>query len=156
MQNKNIPHIIAKNRKIHHRYDINRVFEAGIVLQGWEVKSIRAHNVQLSESYILAKKGELWLYNLLINPLSSSSSHVIAEPGRARKLLMHRREVDKITSWLKVDRLNAIPISLETKNSFIKVNFAVGTAKKSYDKRADLKEKDWLLDKQRFNKKIKR
>ena len=104
--------VIALNRKASHLYHLEVRFEAGLKLTGWEVKSLRDGRAQISESYIIIRKGQAWLLNAHFTPLTSASTHVIAEPARTRKLLMHRREIDKLTGKIKETGYTIVPTKL--------------------------------------------
>jgi SsrA-binding protein len=143
---------IATNKIARHEYFIENTHEAGLVLHGWEVKSLREGRVQLKESYINFHKGEAWLVGSHISPLLSASTHVNPNPTRQRKLLLHDYEIVRLQA--SVDRKgNAIiPLSLYWKNNHVKVEIGVGKGKKLHDKRASSKERDWNRDKERFMK----
>jgi SsrA-binding protein len=135
--------LIAENRKARHDYFFEEQLEAGLSLQGWEAKSIRAHRVQLSDSYIVIRKGEAYLLNTLITALPTASTHFIPEPTRSRKLLLHKREVRRLIGLRERDGYTLIPVKLYWKNNHVKVLVAVAKGKKEYDKRATEKERDW-------------
>jgi len=143
---------IATNKIARHEYFIENTHEAGLVLHGWEVKSLREGRVQLKESYVNFHKGEAWLVGSHISPLLSASTHVNPNPTRQRKLLLHDYEIVRLQA--SVDRKgNAIiPLSLYWKNNHVKVEIGVGKGKKLHDKRASSKERDWNRDKERFMK----
>ena len=143
---------IALNRRAHHDYAIEETFEAGLVLLGWELKSIRAGRVQLSESYVLIKDGEIWLIGGQMTPLQTVSTHVVADPIRTRKLLLHREQIAKLIGAVERKGYTLIPLKLYWKNNHVKVAVGIAKGKKEYDKRASLKEKDWLREKDRVMK----
>ena len=145
---------IALNRKARHEYAMEEFFEAGIVLQGWEVKSLRAGRVQLDQSYVIIKNGEAWLLGGSITPLITASTHVHADPTRTRKLLLHARELDKLIGNVERKGYTLIPLKLYWKGSHIKLEIALAKGKKDHDKRATEKERDWKRDKQRLMKKL--
>lgn len=132
--------IIAKNKKAFHDYEILERYEAGVVLQGTEVKAIREHKVNLKDSYAQAKEGELWLQNCHISPYShgSTRSH---EPLRPRKLLLHRREVEKLSGKITTKGLTLVPLSLYFKNGRVKVELALARGKRVHDKRETARRK---------------
>jgi SsrA-binding protein len=146
---------IAVNRKAHHDYAIEDHFEAGIVLEGWEVKSLRAGRVQLDQSYVLLKKSEAWLLGSLITPLMTASTHIIPDAQRTRKLLLHQSELNKLEGKINCKGYTLIPLKLYWKNNRVKLDIALAKGKKEYDKRAVQKERDWQRDKQQILKKNK-
>jgi len=143
---------IAKNRKAFHEYSIEAHYEAGIVLKGWEVKSIRAGKLQIAESYVLLKKNEAWLIGSHINPLLSASTHVHAEPTQTRKLLLNRRELDTLIGLTQRKGYTLIPLSVYWKNSRVKLDIGLAKGKKLHDKRDTEKDRDWAREKQRMSK----
>jgi SsrA-binding protein len=147
------PKSIALNRKARHEYALEQRFEAGIVLQGWEVKSLREGKAQIADSYVLLKKGEAWLIGAVFSPLLSASSHIKPEPDRTRKLLLHKRELDTLLGSTERKGYALIPISLYWKKNHIKLEIALAKGKKSYDKRQSSKEQDWKREKARIFKK---
>lgn len=144
---------IALNRKARHNYALETRFETGIVLQGWEVKSIRAGRGQISESHVIVRKGEAWLVNAIITPLLSASTHITADDSRSRKLLLHRKEINLLLGNIERKGYTVVPTAMYWKNNHIKVEIALAKGKKDYDKRADAKDRDWKRDKQRLFKK---
>lgn len=143
---------IAVNRKAHHEFSIEERFEAGIVLEGWEVKSLRAGKTQLDQSYVLLKNGEAYLFGAQISPLPTASTHINPEPQRTRKLLLHKRELGKLIGSVERKGYTLIPLSLYWKGKHIKVQIGLAKGKKTHDKRADEKERDWKRQKQRLLK----
>jgi len=143
---------IAVNRKATHDYFIEERFEAGLVLQGWEVKSLRAGRIQLDQGYVLLKNGEAWLFGALITPLQTVSTHITAEPQRNRKLLLHAREISKLIGNVERKGYALVPLSLYWKNNRVKLEIGLAKGKKLHDKRASIKEKDWEREKQRLFK----
>jgi SsrA-binding protein len=143
---------IAVNRKARHDYTIEENFEAGLALLGWEVKSMRAGRVQMGESYILVKDNELWWFGGHINPLSSASTHVNTDPSRTRKLLMHRNEIDRLIGQVERKGYTLVPLALYWKHGRVKLDIGLAKGKKSHDKRASDKERDWKRDKERILK----
>lgn len=140
---------IALNRKARHDYHIEETYEAGLVLQGWEVKSIREGKAQINESYVILKGGEAWLFNAHISPLQTASTHIHPEPTRTRKLLLNQRELSKLFGAVQREGYTLIPLSLYWKNNRVKVQIALAKGKKLYDKRETEKRKDWERQKQR-------
>ncbi len=134
---------IAQNRKARHDYHLRERFEAGLALEGWEVKSLRAGKVQLVDSYVLLKNGEAYLLGTLITPLISASTHQPADPTRTRKLLLHREELAKIHQATQAKGMSCIPVSLYWKRQRVKCEIALAEGKKDFDKREDTRKKDW-------------
>lgn len=145
---------IANNRKAYHDYEIEESLEAGLVLEGWEVKSIREGKAQLRDSYIVVKKGEVFLLNANITPLSTVSTHITADPTRTRKCLLHAREIGKLLGVVAQKGYTLIPLALYWKKNRVKVQVGLARGKKEFDKRASLKEKDWTREKARLIKKL--
>jgi len=143
---------VAVNRKAWHEYTIEEHFEAGIALQGWEVKSLRAGRVQLDQSYILLKNNEVWVIGLQISPLPTTSTHILADPQRTRKLLLNRKEINKLIGSVERKGYTLLPLKLYWKNNRIKLDIALAKGKKQHDKRAAEKTRDWSRDKQRLLK----
>jgi len=144
MKNKLNPSaLIVHNKKAKFNYILHDKFTAGLCLQGWEVKSLRAKKVQITESYIGIKDQELWLRNLLITPLASTAHYPLPVADQERKLLLHKREIQKIIGLMSQKNLTSIPLSLFWSNNHIKLIFATATGKKLYDKRVADKEKVW-------------
>jgi SsrA-binding protein len=140
---------IAKNKKAYHDYHIETKFEAGLVLTGWEVKSLREGRCQLTDAYVLLKDGEAWLLGAHMSPLSSASTHVIADPIRTRKLLLNKKEIGKIVSKVNQTGHSCIALAIYWKGNKVKCEIALVKGKKEYDKRATEKERDWSREKQR-------
>ena len=141
---------IARNRKARHDYTIEDTFEAGLVLEGWEVKSLRAGKVQIDDSYIMAKDGELEWVAGTITPLITTSTHIHASPTRSRKLLMHRYEIDRLIGQMERKGFTLVPLALFwKKNGRVKIEIGLAKGKKAHDKRAALKERDWQREKAR-------
>lgn len=143
---------IAVNRKAAHDYFIEERFEAGLVLEGWEVKSLRAGKVQLDQAYVLLKHAQAWLFGALITPLQTASTHISPDPQRSRKLLLHRREINKLIGYVERKGLTVVPLSLYWKKNRVKIEIGLARGKKLHDKRAANKEKDWQRQKQRLFK----
>ncbi len=144
---------IITNKKAFHDYFLEEHFEAGIALEGWEVKALRAGRIQIKESHILVKNGEVFLFGAFINPLpSANSTFVLPDPQRTRKLLLHRHQIAKLIGASERDGYTLAPVNLYWKNGFVKVNLAIAKGKKSFDKRQVLKERDWKKQKARMLK----
>jgi len=133
---------IALNKKAQHDYFIEQRYEAGLVLSGWEVKSLRAGKAQLVDSYVLLKDGEAWLLGCHITPLASASTHVYADPTRSRKLLLSKRELGKLFGAVQQKGYACIALALYWKKHLIKCEIALGKGKKAFDKRHSEKERD--------------
>jgi SsrA-binding protein len=144
------PRVIAENRKARFDYFIEDRYEAGLVLQGWEVKAMRAGRAQLKESYVYVKNGEAFLFGAHISPLNSASSHVIADPIRTRKLLLNEKELLNIAVAVEREGYTLVPLELYWKKGRAKLQIGVAKGKKQYDKRATEKDRDWQRDKQRL------
>ena len=143
---------IAHNRKARHDYHIDERYEAGLVLEGWEVKSLRAGKVQLRDGYVLLKNGEAFLFGALINPLPSASTHISPDPQRSRKLLLNRRELDHLRGAVERKGLTVVALALYWKSGRVKVEIGVARGKKQHDKRAVEKDRDWQREKSRLLK----
>lgn len=144
--------IIALNKKALHDYFIEQKFNAGLVLQGWEVKSLREGHVQLRDSYVLLKNQEAWLIGCHISPLLSASSHIQPDPTRTRKLLLNKAELNKLYGSVERKGFSLIPLKLYWQKGKAKCELALAKGKKEYDKRATKKEKDWEREKARITK----
>ncbi len=138
---------IALNKRARHDYSIDERFEAGLVLEGWEVKSLRAGKVQIVESYILLKDNEAFLFGALITPLPTASTHITPEPQRSRKLLLHRTELNRLIGAVERKGFALVPTALYWKNSKVKLELGVARGKKSHDKREAEKDRDWQRQK---------
>lgn len=143
---------IAVNKKARHDYFIEEKIEAGIVLEGWEVKSLRSKSVQLKESYVLVKNMEAWLLGAHISPLPSASTHKLTDPIRTRKLLLHRNELARLIGAVERKGFTLVPLSMYWKKGIAKLKIGVAKGKQKQDKRASIKERDWQRDKQRILK----
>ncbi|MEL7187284.1 MAG: SsrA-binding protein SmpB [Pseudomonadota bacterium] len=148
----NPPGVIAQNRRARHDYFIEDTYEAGLALQGWEVKSMREGRVQLAEAYVNLRKGEAWLVGAHFSPLISTSSHLKADPTRSRKLLMHRHELDRLTGAVERKGYALVPLNLHWSKGRAKLDIGLAKGKKQHDKRADKKEADWQRQKARILK----
>jgi len=143
---------IIENRKAFHDYFIEDRYEAGLVLQGWEVKSIRAGRAQLKESYVIVRNGELWLMGAHISPLPTASTHIQPDATRTRKLLLKTEEINKLIGKVEQRGYTLVPINLHYKNNRVKLDFGLGRGKKQFDKRDSAREKDWQREKERVMK----
>ncbi len=143
---------IAVNRRARHDYFIEDDFEAGLALEGWEVKSLRAGNAQLTEAYVHLKQGEAWLVGAHFAPLKTVSTHISANPTRDRKLLMHRHELDRLTGAVERKGYALVPLDLHWHKGRAKLAVGLGKGKKQHDKRADRKDRDWQRQKERILK----
>jgi len=146
---------IALNKKSRHDYTLEDRFEAGLELQGWEVKSLREGRIQLRDSYVILKGGEAWLLGAVISPLPTVSTHIQPEPQRTRKLLLHREELNKLIGAVERKGYSLIPTAMYWKKGRAKLEIALAKGKQSHDKRAAIKERDWQRDKQRIIKGVK-
>lgn len=140
---------IAQNKKARHDFIIQEEFEAGVVLNGWEVKSLRMGKVQLVDSYVLLKGGEVFLLGAQIEPLNTASTHVETDPKRTRKLLLNQREIAKLHAATERDGFTCVATALYWKKHLVKCKISIAKGKKAHDKRADEKERDWSREKQR-------
>ena len=144
--------IIAANRRARHDYFIEDSFEAGLALEGWEVKSLRAGNAQLTEAYVHVKNNEAWLVGAHFAPLKTVSTHIHADPTRTRKLLLHRQELDRLTGQVERKGFTLVPLDLHWSKGRAKLNIGLAKGKKQHDKRASKKERDWERQKARILK----
>ena len=143
---------IITNKKAFHDYTFEKQLDAGMVLKGWEIKSIRAHKVQLSDSYVIVKHGEVWLLGAIITPLLSASTHQETNPSRTRKLLLHKKEIKNLIGLLQQKGYTLIPQSMYWDKNRVKLRIGLAKGKKLYDKRAHSRDKDWKLQQQRLLK----
>ena len=141
-QKKVSPGSIAQNKKALHEYFVDTRFEAGVSLAGWEVKSLRAGKVQLTDSYVLLKDGEAWLLGSHITPLQTASTHVIADPTRTRKLLLNKRELERVEAAVAQKGYTCVALALYWSKHLIKCEIALGKGKKEFDKRDTMRERD--------------
>ena len=146
---------IALNRKAKFDYHLEEKYEAGMVLEGWEVKSMRAGRVQLKESYVIIQNGELFLFGAHISPLTSTSTHNVADPTRMRKLLLNRREISHLIGSVEREGYTLVPVALYWKRGRAKLEIALAKGKKQHDKRSAIKEREWKRDKERLLKHTK-
>jgi SsrA-binding protein len=140
---------IALNKRARHEYHLEDRFEAGLALQGWELKSIRAGRANITEAYAVIREGELFLFGAQMTPLISASTHVIADAHRTRKLLLHKHEIDRLIGRVQRDGYTLVPTALYWKGNKVKAELALAKGKQSHDKREASKERDWERDKQR-------
>ncbi|MFV2090254.1 MAG: SsrA-binding protein SmpB, partial [Pseudomonadales bacterium] len=147
---KSRPNTIAQNRRARFDFELSEKFEAGLVLEGWEVKAIRSSNVQLTDSYVLIRDGEAWLLGSNIMPLLSASTHVVADPQRTRKLLLHTKELARIHAATQQKGFTCVATAMYWKGNKVKCEIALGKGKKSHDKRATQRDRDWDRQKQRL------
>lgn len=148
-KNKQTDNTIAKNRYISHEYFIEERFEAGLVLEGWEVKSMREGKVQLKESYVFIKQGEVWISGMHISALNSASTHITPYATRVRKLLLHSQEISKLIGNVERKGYTLVPTFLYWKNNRVKLEIGLAKGKKLHDKRATEKDRDWQREKAR-------
>ena len=141
---------IAENRRARFEYHIEETFEAGIVLTGWEIKAIRAGQVQLTDGYVVIRDGELHLIGCRINALRSASTHVTPEPDRTKKLLMHKDEIRRLIGKVEQRGFTLVPLDLHYKNGRVKVTIALAKGKAQHDKRETEKQRDWEREKGRL------
>jgi SsrA-binding protein len=146
---KRSPNTIAQNKKARFDFFIEESFEAGLVLEGWEVKSLRAGHAQLTESYVTLRNGEAWLLGAHLTPLSTASTHVHPDPTRTRKLLLQRDEIDRLTGLVERRGYTLVALELYWKNGKAKLAVGLARGKKQHDKRATEKDRDWERDKAR-------
>lgn len=140
---------IAVNKKAYHDFSIEQKIEAGIVFEGWEVKSVRAGRVQLKDSYVVIKKGEAWLIGSHISPLNTVSTHINPDPVRSRKLLLHKKELNTLIGATQRKGFTLAALSMYWKKNRVKIEIGLAKGKKEFDKRQSLKERDWQREKAR-------
>jgi len=140
---------IALNKRARHEYHLEDRFEAGLALQGWELKSIRAGRANIGEAYAVVRGGEMFLFGAQITPLISASTHVVADPQRTRKLLLHKHEIDNLIGRVQREGYTLVPTALYWKGNKVKAEVALAKGKQSHDKREASKERDWAREKQR-------
>lgn len=146
------PNTIALNKKARFDYFIEETFQAGLALEGWEVKSLRQGKANIKESYVLLKNHEAWLFGATVIPLISASSHTQHDPLRLRKLLLHRKQLDRLMGLKDQKGYTLVPLDLHWSRGMVKANIGLAKGKKQHDKRAVQKERDWNRDKQRILK----
>ena len=147
---------IVENKKAFFDYFVEERFEAGLVLEGWEVKSIRAGRIQLKEAYVVARRGEINLIGCHISPLTTASTHVKPEPTRTRKLLLHRKEINILMGKVERAGYTMVPINLHFSKGRVKLEIGLAKGKKQHDKRAATKDREWNRDKQRLMRNVAR
>ena len=140
---------IALNKRARHEYHIDQRYEAGIALQGWELKALRAGRINFGDSYAIVLRGEIFLVGTSIPPLISASTHVVAEDRRTRKLLLHREEIDQLVGAVERKGYTLVPMAMYWKGNKVKVEVGVARGKQAHDKREAEKERDWQREKQR-------
>ena len=143
---------IALNRKARHDFFIEDRLEAGLVLEGWEVKSLREGRAQLSESYVLLRNGEAWLFGAHVTPLPTASTHIHPDPTRSRKLLLQRSEINRLIGAVERKGYTLVPLALYWKRGRAKLEVGLAKGKKEYDKRATDKDRDWQRERARILK----
>ncbi|KTC88028.1 MULTISPECIES: SsrA-binding protein SmpB [Legionella] len=144
---------IALNRKAHFDYFIENDYEAGLVLQGWEIKSLRAGKINLSDAHVIIKYGEAFLLGAQIQPLPTAAAHLFPEANRTRKLLLNRKELNQLIGSVERQGYTLVPLSLYWKNNRVKIKIALAKGKKTHDKRDTIKDRDWQRDRARVMKK---
>lgn len=150
---KQADNCIVTNNKARYDLSILETFEAGLMLEGWEVKSLRERRAQLKESYVVLKEGEAWLIGAHFSPTSHASTHINPDPVRTRKLLLHEKELVKLFRAKERDGCTVVALDLHWKRQYAKATIAIGRGKKKHDKRETSKERDWNRQKQRLLKK---
>jgi SsrA-binding protein len=143
---------IAVNRRARHDYFIEERLEAGLALEGWEVKSLRAGSAQLTEAYVNIRNGEAWLVGAHFSPLRTTSTHIHADPTRSRKLLLHRGELDRLVGAVERKGYALVPLDLHWSKGRAKLAVGLAKGKKQHDKRAANKDRDWARQKERILK----
>jgi len=149
-------HLIAENRKARFEYFIEERYEAGMALEGWEVKSLRAGRAQITEGYVYVKGGEAYLIGAHFSPLKTASTHKIADPVRTRKLLLHRSELSHLIGATERKGYTIVPLELYWKNGRAKLRVGLAKGKKQHDKRATEKDRDWQRNKARVLRQVNR
>ena len=145
---------IARNRRARFNFNLEKTFQAGLVLEGWELKSIRAGRVQLVDTYVTIRDNEAYLLGARINPLPSTSTHHVAEPNRTRKLLLNRRELREIAAAVQIKGKSCVATSLYWRQQYVKCEIAIATGKRDYDKRKAIQEREWNRQKDRLKKQL--
>lgn len=143
---------IAQNKKARHEFILDKKFEAGIELQGWEIKSIREGKVNIVDSYVFLKNGEVFLLNAQIQPLNQASTHVLCEPTRPRKLLLNKREISELVGSVERKGYTLVATSMYWVRNWVKLQFCLAKGKLEHDKRSDIKDRDWNRQKERIMK----
>jgi len=150
---KTTSNTIALNKKSRHDFSLGERFEAGLVLEGWEVKSLRENRVQMSDSYVMIMKGEAYLVGCLITPLHTASTHKTTDPTRLRKLLLHRNELSRLIGAVERKGYTIVPTAMYWKKYHAKLEISLAKGKQDHDKRATEKDRDWDRNKRRIMKK---
>lgn len=140
---------IALNKRARHDYHLEERFEAGMALQGWELKAIRAGRANITEAYAVVRNGEIFLFGAQITPLLQASTHVIADDRRTRKLLLHKAEIEGLIGKVERDGYTIVPTAMYWKGNKVKTEVALAKGKQTHDKRDAAKDRDWARDKQR-------
>jgi SsrA-binding protein len=149
---KNSENTIARNKTASYEYKIEDRLEAGLELQGWEVKSLRAGKVNITESYVFIRNGEAFMSGAQIMPLDTASTHVVCNPTRIRKLLLNKRELEVLASKVERQGYTIVATSMYWKQAWVKLNIGLAKGKKEHDKRSDVKDREWKIDKERMMK----
>ena len=147
---------IVENKKAFFDYFVEERFEAGLALEGWEVKAVRAGRVQLKEAYVVVRHGEIALIGAHISPLPTASTHIKPEPVRTRKLLLHRKEINMLMGKVERAGYTMVPINMHFNKGRIKLEIGLAKGKKQHDKRASIRDRDWNRDKQRLLRHVAR
>ena len=148
-KNATVDKTIALNKRARHEYHLEAHYEAGMALQGWELKAIRAGRANITEAYAVVRNGEIFLFGAQITPLIQASTHVVADDRRNRKLLLHRSEIDVLVGRVERDGYTLIPTAMYWKGNRVKAEIALAKGKQNHDKRDTAKERDWAREKQR-------
>lgn len=143
---------IALNKKARHEFHLEEKFEAGVELQGWEVKSIRAGKVNISDTYVHLKDGQAFLLNATITPMNQASTHVVCDPTRSRRLLLNRREIDRLAGAVERQGYSIVTTAMYWKKCWVKVEIYLARGKHAQDKRDTVKDRDWARQKERLMK----
>ena len=143
---------IALNKKARHEYFIENKYEAGLELLGWEVKSLRSGKANIGDGYIMLRNGEAYLFGATITPLNVASTHVVCDPTRLRKLLLNKRELERLIGQVEREGYTLIPLAMYWSRAWVKLEIGLAKGKKDHDKRDDIKERDWKRDKERMMK----
>lgn len=144
------PRVIAENRRARFDYFIEERYEAGLVLEGWEVKALRAGKAQITEAYVFLRNGEVFLTGAHLSPLKTTSTHVIADPTRTRKLLLNKREIEHLIGAVERKGFTIVPLELYWQRGKAKLRIGLAKGKQAHDKRATEKDRDWARDKARL------
>jgi len=147
---------IVKNKKAFHDFFIEETYEAGVVLEGWEIKAIREGRAQLRDSYVKIKNGEVWLLGFNVSPMLTASTHVRPDSERLKKLLLHRKEISKLIGKVEQRGYSLVATDLHYSKGRVKVNIALAKGKKDYDKRQTEKDRDWAKEKSQIMKQYRR